>query len=131
MFDTWSTLLVVAIAFSIISLKWYNLIFSFVAMLGWIALWAYNMDNPPVGIVQGSFVHEVLMYSFILMAIVIMLLYFRTRVKSIPNARNGIDTENLPTETKVSANMPKGLMDLSTEEYRKAIKGALRSGKRK
>lgn len=117
-------LFVVAGFFTIISLKYYNLIFSFVGMICWIGLWAYVKDNPPTGVLQGSFVHEIMMYAFIIIGVTVMLLYFRTRIKNIPNARNGIDSEVIQPEGKPALER-RGLMDISTEEYRARVRKSL------
>lgn len=93
-------------------------------MLGWIGLWAYNLNSPPSGITQGSFVHEVLTYSFILMAIAIMILYLR-------NMKNGSWDNGGKDKSSSSTGKPtRGLMDLSSEEYRTYVRSKVRGNRR-
>ena len=122
---TFFGILLIALVMSIVSLRWYNLLFSFVAMLMWIALWAYNLNNPIGGITKGSFVHEILSYGFIIMAIVIMLVYFRGRGKDSKNIVLG--NNNNETSEESTEKPSTGIMGMSPDEYRAYMRGKLRS----
>lgn len=76
---TFWILLVIAVVLSYISLKWQNILFSLGAAIGWFALWRYNLDHPPTNIVAGDITHEWLTYLFLIMAIAVMLMWFRNR----------------------------------------------------
>ena len=125
MFDTFSILIVLALVLTVISLRWYNLLLSFVACMAWVSLWAYNLSNPPTGITQGSFVHEVLVYSFIVMAIGVMLLYFRNRgeAKNMLNANT--DKEGVPPKSEQEFEPRKSIMNTSVSEYRQNLRGRI------
>ena len=121
MFDTYSILVIIAIALTVISLRWYSLLFSFVAMLGWIALWAFNISSPPAGITEGSFIHEVLYFTYIVMGIGTMLLYFRSRGKA-GGSFNTTSPDEGVRATDNNTVQSRGVMDLSESEYRAYIK---------
>jgi magnesium-transporting ATPase (P-type) len=128
---TFWILLAIAGFLTFISLKFYNLLFSFVACLAWIGIWAYNLSYPPTNITAGTFVHEVLTYVFIILAITVMLLYFRTRSKNLSNSRNGIDIETITADKNSNRPISKGMMDMSAEEYRDNFRRAIRPNGRK
>jgi uncharacterized membrane protein len=122
----WGTLFIAGIVFTIISFKYYNLLLSFVGMIVWLALWTFNLDNHPTAIVDGTFTYEALYYVFIIMAIVTMLLYFRSRSKRT-NMPNGIDAEYQDTSKPTIQSAR--LMDKSLDEYRQYIR--TRSGNKR
>jgi hypothetical protein len=126
---TFSILGIIAVIFTIISLRYYNLLFSFVAMLSWIGLWAYNLNYPLTNIVRGSFIHEVMTYSFIIMAVVVMLVYFRNRGQA-----QGMFNANTDKEGVKNINnsvQSRGLMELDTNEYRRLMRERINSRRRK
>jgi hypothetical protein len=120
-------LLIFALAATVISLRYYNLLLSMVGMLAWLILWGYNLNNPLSGIVQGSFVHELMTYAFMIMAIVTMLVFFRTRGKNATTSSNGIDAVYQDNSRPVP--LSKGMMDKSLDEYRQYIR--TRSGNKR
>lgn len=114
---TFWIILVFALVLSIISLKYRNLFFSFAGALGWFGLWAYNNSNPPINVTRGSFVHEVLMYGSLIMAIGVMFMYYRNRQRGY----TGYETTK-KEETEIASRRPaRGLMDISTAEYKQLI----------
>jgi hypothetical protein len=127
MFDTYSILLVVALALSLVSLKYRNILFALGGILGWIGLWAYHKDNPPAGIIEGTFIHEVLMYAYIAMAIATFIMWLRNRNRGYtgyPLSRGEQDEQ----ERRIISNRPtRGLMDLSTSEYRSVMRAKINS----
>lgn len=125
---TYWILLVAAIALSIISLRWRNILFSLGGTLGWLALWAYHQTNPPAGIAVGSFVHEILYYTYIIFAVAVMLVW-------IGNMRRGYTgypitkSEELKMEER-NRRPARGLMDLDNNEYRAFIRARMRKRRR-
>jgi hypothetical protein len=120
---TFWIILVFAIALSIISLRYRNLFFSLGGTLGWLGLWAYNNINPPTGVTRGSFVHEVLMYGSIIMAIGVMIMYLRNRQRGYTGY---VMTKKEETEAEGQRIPRRGLMDLSPEEYQRYIRNRMR-----
>jgi hypothetical protein len=124
---TYCILGILAIILMVISFRWYNLLLSFFGALGWLALWAYNLANPPTGVVVGSFVHTILIYTYIGLAIVSMLVYFRNRGQSNGSFNAGSEKEGL----RIISNVPRsrGVMDLSVDEYKQLLKAKRQSRK--
>ncbi len=118
---TFWIILVFALVLSIISLKYRNLFFSFAGALGWFGLWAYNNSYPPTNVVRGSFVHEVLMYGSLVMAIGVMFTYFRNRQRGY----TGYDVTAKEKNEIESRRTPRGLMDLSPSEYQQHIRARM------
>jgi hypothetical protein len=125
---TFSILGIAAVVFTVISLRYYNLLFSFVAMISWVGLWAYNLNYPLTNITQGSFVHEVMTYSFIIMAVVVMLLYFRNRGQA--QGMFNANTEKEGAKNTNNSTPSRGLMELDTNEYRKLMRERIRNRRR-
>lgn len=121
--------MVFALVLSIMSLRWRNLFFSFGGALGWLALWAYNNNYPPTNVTQGSFVHEVLMYGSIIMAIGVMVMYFQNRQRGYTGyAMTKNEELQLGERNKKPA---RGLMELNSTEYRAYIKARMRQQRRR
>lgn len=127
MFDTYSILVVVAVALSLISLKYPNLLFGLGGILGWIALWAYHQNNPPAGIIVGSFIHEALMYAYLVMAIAVFFMWVRNRQQGRTGYTMTRGEETELDERRARRRPAKGLLDLSPTEYRRYVRGTLRN----
>ena len=76
---TYWVLLAIAGFLTLLSLRHHNILFSLSGMLGWIGVWAYNLNYPPTNITVGTFMHDVLTYTYIMMAIAVMYIFFRGR----------------------------------------------------
>ena len=137
MFTTWTILLVFSSVLTVISLRNINILLSLGAMIGWLSLMAYNLENPLVGVAQGSVIHQWLTLGFIAIGIAVMLMFFRNRGKmvSISDGRNiGSGRASGGGEVEVSAPSPsyghRGLMEMSPTEYRATIRRAVRRRRR-
>ncbi len=119
---TFWILLVIAVTLSFLSLRYYNLLFSLCAALGWLAIWMYNLNNPPAGITIGTSLHDLLTYTFIVMAIAIMLTYFM-RGNKVLGGKSRSSFEAQDNARRMPEN--RGLMDMSQEEYRARVNRAL------
>ncbi len=124
---TFWIILVFAIVLSVMSLRWRNLLFSFGGALGWIALWAYNNNYPPVNVAQGSFVHEILVYGSIIMAIGVMIMYFNNRQRGYTGYTM---TKKEESEAEGRRTPKRGLMDLNNTEYRQVIRARMQGRRR-
>lgn len=130
MFDTYSIILVAAIALSLISLRYRNLLFTLGGVLGWIALWRFHQTNPPTSIVAGSFVHEVLMYGYIVMAIAVFVMWVRNRERGYTGYTQ-TKREQAQLEARYASKQPRrGIMEMSATEYRAYLRNRLRKRRR-
>ncbi len=123
---TYWIILVMALALSLISLRYRNILFALGGTLGWIALWAYHQSNPPAGVSVGSFVHEVMYYAFIVMAIAVMFVYFKNRDRGYTGYPTTKSEEVELDQRRISRRPARGLMDLSPTEYRAVIRSKMR-----
>ena len=121
---TFWILLVLAGFLTILSMRYYNILFSFGGMLGWIAVWVYNLNSPPTGITVGTFLHDVLTYTFIIMAIAVMYIYFRNRGKQ----KAGLSVEDGKIVASKSSEEPE--MDENIA-YRQTVRRALHPRRRR
>lgn len=116
---------------TIMSLRYYNLILSFAASLGWIALWMYNLNYPPANIAVGTTLHEVLVYTFIIMAIATIYMYFRNRGRASIGAGGGNESGNrAELSGRAIRYSPPSLMEMSPEEYKAYIRSRVRRRRR-
>ena len=118
---TFWILLAIAGFLTLLSIRMYNIIFSLAASLGWFAVWGYHLNNPPANITIGTFVYDLLYYIFIIMAIVVMYIYFRNRGKQTSVTK--ISAEN----NEIVARTYNGGMEETPDEYRMRVRRALRS----
>ncbi len=125
---TFWILLAIAGFLTLLSLKHYNIIFSFAGTLGWMAVWGYNLDHPPSNVVVGTFVYDLLYYTFIIVAIAVMLIYFRNRSRQTSGSGGGNVERG---ETSVRAIREGGAMSESAEEYRMRVRRALHPNRRR
>jgi len=128
MFMTWITLLAFATILSIMSLRHINILLSLGAMIGWLSLMAFNVENPLVGIAQGSAIHQWLTMGFIAIGIAIMLMFFRNRGKiaSVIGGVSGGSSDSTPP-----SNERKGLMEMSEGEYKVVVRKAVHPNRRR
>ena len=125
---TWWILLAMAGFLTWLSFRQYNLLFSFCASLLWFAVWGNHLNNPPAGVAVGSFVFNLLFYTFLLMANAVMLLYFRNRGRmSSGQTRTAVEQANYEKEYNEAKNAPSD----DTEEYRQRVRKALRPRRRR
>lgn len=123
---TFWILLAIAAFLTFLSLKHYNLLFSLGGSLGWLTLWMYNLNYPPTNITIGSTLHEFLIYTFIIMAIATILIYFRSG-RRVAQERGGVE------DGDSSGGRPyggRGLMNLTEDEYRSKVRRATRKSRR-
>lgn len=95
--------------------------------MGWIALWAYNNNYPPFNVAQGSFVHEILMYGSIIMAIGVMIMYFQNRQRGYTGFPM---TKKEEKEFEENMKPKRNLTDLSPDEYKSYIRSRIRRRRR-
>ncbi len=120
---TFWILLAIAGFLTLMSLRYRNILMSLGASLGWIALWMYNLNYPPTNIVIGSTLHEVLVYTFIIMAIAVMLMYFWNRNRGFTGYPT---TKREEAALEAQSRRPRGIMDLSSEQYKTYIHSRIR-----
>jgi hypothetical protein len=123
---TFWIILVMALLLSLISFKYRSLLFSLAGSILWVALWAYNNNYPPTNIAQGSFVHEILMYGSIIMAIGVMFMYFMNRKRGY----TGYTQTDEEKQTALDSRPRRGIMDLDTSEYRTYMRAKMRGRRR-
>ena len=127
---TFWILLVIAGGLTYISMRWRNLFYTLGAVLGWLSLWVYNQNYPPTNIVVGSFIHEVMYYAFIVMAIGVFLVYLGNRRRGytgFPMTKH----EESEIEERSTRNRPtRGLMDLPPDQYKAYIRSRIRRRRR-
>lgn len=122
---TFWILLATAGFLTVMSLRHYYLMLSFSAALGWIALWMYNLNYPPTNITIGSTLHEVLVYTFIMMAIATMYMYFRNRGRTSAGTSGSGGGESGASPPSAPS-----LMDMSPEQYKAYIRSRVRRQRR-
>ena len=137
MFTTWTILLVFSSILTIISFRNINILLSLGAMIGWLSLMAFNLENPLVGVIQGSVIHQWLTLGFIAIGIAVMLIFFknRGRMVGISDGRTiGGGRASGGGEGEVSAPSPSyehiGLMEMSPTQYRAIARRAVRRRRR-
>jgi len=121
MLDTWGQLLTLAAILTVVSFRWRNVLLSLGASIGWLSLMAYNLDNPPAGITQGSTIHGWLTMGLFGVAMAVIYMWFgtRTRPERTASVKGGRD------EIKVHASLEDD-EDESAESYRQRVRKALR-----
>lgn len=132
MFTTWTILLVFSSILTIISFRNINILLSLGATIGWFSLMAYNLDNPLVGITQGSVIHQWLTMGFIAIGLAVMLMFFKIRGRMVDRSESWGEVrsrregggEEVPTPER------RGLMDMNSGEYRATVRRAVRRRKR-
>lgn len=130
MFDTYSIVLVIALALSVISLRWHNILFSLGGAVAWLALWRYHQTNPPAGIIVGDTTHEWIMYIYIILAIAVMFTWFAQRRREYTGyPRTGTEERDYQSTVKTPKPRTGGYMDMSEGEYRATIRNKLRRRK--
>lgn len=127
---TFWILLAIAGGLSLISLRYRNMLFTLGATLGWFALLAHHLNTPPFGVTQGSFVHEALLCVFAIMGIAVMMMWARNRERGY-TGYNMTKREEAEQEARYASKLPaRGMMDLSTTEYRQLIHARMRQRRR-
>lgn len=124
---TFAFLGVLAICFTVISLRWYNLLLSFVAALWWFSLWAYFATASPLtGVTHGTFIGDCIYYGLLLMALLCILIYFRGRgqAKGSFNANTSLEGVDKPKDIMPES---RGLMNLNDTEYRTWLRNRRKS----
>ena len=127
---TFWILLVIALVLTYVSMRWRNLFYTFGAVLGWLALWVYNQTYPPTNIVVGSFIHEVMYYAFIVMAIGVFLVYLGNRSRGYTGYPMTKGEEAELDTKRMSSRPARGLLDLSEAEYKRYVHGVVRRRRR-
>ena len=128
---TYCILLAIAIILTIVSLRWRNILFTLGGTIGWLTLWVYNFDNPPTNITQGSTAHEFLIYTFIVMAIATLLMYFRNRNRGYSGYPRTPEEQAEYDRTVKAPPAPQPYMEMGEEEYRNRVRKALRPNRRR
>ncbi len=125
---TWLELVGVASILTFIALHYNNILLSLASSVFWLVLWAYNLDHPPAGVVQGSAIHEWMTMGFVIVAMAVMFIWFRSR-KAVSSVTGRITKGKNGEEGETTINMEiehKGLLDMSEDEYRAKVRKALR-----
>lgn len=130
MFTTWTILLIFASILTIISFRNINILLSLGATIGWFSLMAFNLENPLVGVAQGSVIHQWLTMGFIAIGIAVMLMYFRNRGRTAGVYRSIGGGEGL-AGTNPPSYEPKGLMEMTPDEYKAKTRKALHPRRRR
>lgn len=105
-----------------------NALLSIVSAISWFVIMAFNITNPPAGIVQGTFIHQGLLLIFVGMGIVMLVTYFRYRGNANSPDYNTDANRNYTNEKNykegeysgsygVNRQPRKSLMDMSPDEY--------------
>ena len=128
MFTTWTILLVFSSILTIISLRNINILLSLGATIGWFSLMAYNLDNPLVGVVQGSIIHQWLTMGFIAIGLAVMLVFFKNRGKIVNRSESWGETRSKGGGEEGGVVTPerRGLMEMSPTEYRAIARRAVK-----
>jgi len=128
MFTTWTILFAFSATLTVISFRNINILLSLGATIGWFSLMAYNLDNPLVGVAQGSVIHQWLTMGFIAIGLAVMLMFFKNRGKMV--SISGSRGEGGGGEEGVPMLERKGLMDMNTGEYRATVRRAVKRRRR-
>jgi len=97
------------------------------------AVWGYNLDNPPANITVGTFVYDLLYYMFMLMAIAVIFIYFVGRSKRESTTSLSVEDGKIVANT---ISETQGTTGESVEEYRnrmhqRILQGRARSANRR
>jgi len=130
MFDTYSILIVIAVVLSLVSLRYPNILFALGGSLAWISLWVFHQSNPPALIVVGSFIHEMLMYVYIIMAVGTFFMWVRNRARGRTGYTMTRGEETELDMRRMSSRPTKGLIDLSPTEYKTYVRSTIRKRRR-
>jgi hypothetical protein len=130
---TFWILLAIAGFLTLLSIRRYNLIFSFAGALGWMAVWGYHLEHPPANITVGTLVYDLLYYTFIIMAIAVIYLYFAGRSKRESTTSLSVEDGKIVANT---ISETQGTTGESVEEYRnrmhrRILQGRARSANRR
>ncbi len=118
---TYLVLAVIAIALTIISLRWRNVAITLASTLSWFALWAYNLTSPPSGITIGSLIHDVLNYTFLVATIGVMVSYLLNKSRGYTGyPMTAQEQADYNRELKVEPEEP-SIMAMSPEQYKSYI----------
>ncbi|KKL98817.1 hypothetical protein LCGC14_1820660 [marine sediment metagenome] len=129
---TYWVLLVLALALSWGSLKYRHLLFSLASVIGWIALWRYNLTYPPTNIIAGDITHEWLTYIYIILALAMIFMWLANRNRGYTGySRSAKEEQEYQKVAKETNQKPHSLMSQSSDEYRATVRKALRSGRRR
>ena len=116
---------------SFLSLRSKNMLLSLGASIMWLALMAYNLKFPPTNITQGDTIHEWLTMGFIVLAIAVLLAWFRNRGRTESQIRvSAGDGEILARRSTQLGVTNKSLMEMSPEEYKGFIRTRVRRRRR-
>ncbi len=143
----YATILALAVVLTTFALWRPNLLFAICATAAWFGFLAYHNANQPSGVVAGSTVDTFIMLAIIGMALVIPIhTLMVTSRKGKDNAMwgggerssdggfGGGRTSNSTGNTRGSRSpddRPRGLLDLSQDEYKAYLKGRVRGGRRR
>lgn len=105
---TFWILMVLATVLTYFSFRYRNIALSLASTLSWFGLWVYNLSYPPTNITAGSLTYDILFYTLLIMAAGVMVMYWFNRQRGYTGYPEGQQPEE----------PPKGLMDLSEDEYR-------------
>lgn len=128
---TWWELLVLALVLTIVSFRHINILLSLGATIGWFALMAYNLDHPPTNIIQGSVIHQWLTMGFIAVGLGTMLMFFRNRGRIVNRSESWGEVRSRREGGGEEVPVPerRGLMDMTSGEYRATVRRAVRRRK--
>lgn len=123
---TFWILLSIAGFFTLLASRANNFVYPVIASLGWWTVWGYNLNNPPAGITVGTFIYDLLYYTFILISIGVFFLYFRNRNRlSASQGRTAREQADYDREYKEYSTAP-----LSDDEaYRRQIRARIALGR--
>ncbi len=129
---TFWILLVLAGWVSYLSLRSKNMLLALGASIMWLALMAYNLNFPPTNITQGDTIHEWLTMGFVVLAIAVLMAWFKNRGRTESQARISMgDGEILARgSTQMGVTPNQSLMKMSPEEYRTHIRTRTRRRRR-
>lgn len=123
---TWWILLAVAGFFTLLASRRYEFVYTAIASLFWWGVWGYYTTTPPAGVTAGTFLYDLVYYSFIMVALGVFFLYFRNR-KRVPVGYNRTAQEQAEYEREYKVASTKALPD--DEAYRQQIRARILRGR--
>ena len=123
---TFWILLAIAAFLTYISFKWRNILLSLGAMISWFVLWRYNNDFSPTNIVQGDITHTWMTYTFLVLAIAVMFMFFRNRAKDYTGYPRSVDEEREYQDKLKAPKQASSFADESNTEYKRRVRRAVR-----
>ena len=112
-----------------------NALLATVSAIAWLVIMAFNITNPPAGIVQGTFIHQGLLLIFVGMSIVMLVTYFRYRGGANSPDYSADANRNYTNDKNYKdykyQKPQKSISDMTPEEYTAFINRVVRPNKKR